>query len=682
MRMQHIRQAGVICALALYFAFLVAAGRPASAAPNCYGPVQQTDTLWEIARRLSPDISVSPQRMMIALLRANPRAFFSDNVNALNAGSTLCFDLADAEATDDRTAVALVSRYNQEWRSGNRVAADRAFRDLPSTSSDRELDPSKALQDASEVAEDGTPLPLEAGPGDLAPETEPSESPPPSSGASHSSNTDHETRPPEAWYDEVDRRLEAAEAGIERLRPDKPDADALDELASIRSRLNRIEDKMRELSDLYATAPEARTIPQTVPGHDQVFPELSQRVTLIEAQMRSLVALLEAENDVIEAAKTRLGRSLRSMTSVPLPSDVLPESPAVEPAPEGRKPSAGRVSGTDDSRDAGIAGPPRGEPATELMPTPAPQGEPAMELMPTPAPQGEPAMEPMPTPAPQGEPAMEPMPTPAPQGEPAMEPMPTPAPQGEPAMEPMPTPAPQGEPAMEPMPTPAPQGEPAMEPMPTPAPQGEPAMEPMPTPAPLGEPAMEPMPTPAPQGEPAMEPMPTPAPLGEPAMEPMPTPAPQGEPAMEPMPTPAPQGEPAMEPMPTPAPQGEPAMEPMPTPAPRGEPAMEPMPTPAPQGEPAMEPMPTPAPQGEPAMEPMPTPAPQGEPAMEPMPTPAPQGEPAMEPMPTPAPQGEPAMEPMPTPAPQGEPAMEPMPTPGAAGRTHHGADADAGPAG
>ena len=255
MRVQHVGQAVAFCALALYFAFLVAVGRPVAADPNCYGPVQETDTLWEIARRLSPDISISPQRMMIALLRANPHAFYSDNVNALNAGSTLCFDISDAQATNNRTAVALVSRHNREWMSGLRAAADRAFQEPPSTSSDRGVNQSKALQDGGEVSAEGTPLPSAVGPGALAPETEPSE----------------------AWYHEVNQRLDAAETGIERLHPNKADAGVLDELERIKSRLNRIEDRIQGLSNLPTATPEVRAIPadRSEPRRDRCRNSLS-----------------------------------------------------------------------------------------------------------------------------------------------------------------------------------------------------------------------------------------------------------------------------------------------------------------------------------------------------------------------------------------------------------------------
>ena len=56
---------------------------------NDVRPVRRSETLWSIASRVRPDTSISVQRMMLALLEANPGAFAFSNVNALNAGTTL-----------------------------------------------------------------------------------------------------------------------------------------------------------------------------------------------------------------------------------------------------------------------------------------------------------------------------------------------------------------------------------------------------------------------------------------------------------------------------------------------------------------------------------------------------------------------------------------------------------------
>ena len=54
-----------------------------------YGPVKKGETLFQISKNLNVDKSVTPQQVMLSLLRANPAAFFGNNVNNLKAGKIL-----------------------------------------------------------------------------------------------------------------------------------------------------------------------------------------------------------------------------------------------------------------------------------------------------------------------------------------------------------------------------------------------------------------------------------------------------------------------------------------------------------------------------------------------------------------------------------------------------------------
>jgi pilus assembly protein FimV len=54
-----------------------------------YGPTAASDTLWSIASAMRPDSSISVNQMMLALLRANPEAFFNQNINGLKRGHIL-----------------------------------------------------------------------------------------------------------------------------------------------------------------------------------------------------------------------------------------------------------------------------------------------------------------------------------------------------------------------------------------------------------------------------------------------------------------------------------------------------------------------------------------------------------------------------------------------------------------
>jgi pilus assembly protein FimV len=54
-----------------------------------YGPVKRGETLWEIVKQLRADKNLTPQQVMLALLKTNRDAFINDNVNNLKTGKIL-----------------------------------------------------------------------------------------------------------------------------------------------------------------------------------------------------------------------------------------------------------------------------------------------------------------------------------------------------------------------------------------------------------------------------------------------------------------------------------------------------------------------------------------------------------------------------------------------------------------
>lgn len=54
-----------------------------------YGPTKRNDSLWKIAEKINHNQDQSVEQVMMALYKANPRAFYKKNVNALMAGKTL-----------------------------------------------------------------------------------------------------------------------------------------------------------------------------------------------------------------------------------------------------------------------------------------------------------------------------------------------------------------------------------------------------------------------------------------------------------------------------------------------------------------------------------------------------------------------------------------------------------------
>lgn len=94
---------------------------PTDAGGAMHGPISRNETLWDIAKRLRPNESVSIERMMMALFRANPNAFFGKNVNNLKSGVVLRVPDPDAiNAMDQSTAINEARRHYQRWIEGKK----------------------------------------------------------------------------------------------------------------------------------------------------------------------------------------------------------------------------------------------------------------------------------------------------------------------------------------------------------------------------------------------------------------------------------------------------------------------------------------------------------------------------------------------------------------------------------
>jgi len=81
-----------------------------------YGPIDNNDTLWEIAKAVRPDSTVSVHQTMLALQRLNPDAFIRGNINLLKKGHVLRVpDASEAAALNRSEAVSEVAEQNNKW---------------------------------------------------------------------------------------------------------------------------------------------------------------------------------------------------------------------------------------------------------------------------------------------------------------------------------------------------------------------------------------------------------------------------------------------------------------------------------------------------------------------------------------------------------------------------------------
>jgi len=94
--------------------------RPQRSAVNAseYGPTRPNDTLWKVAKRTNRYGDVSAEQMMIALYKANPGAFYKENVNALMAGKTLKIPAKEAIVQLSRKqAITEFNRQAEAWKN-------------------------------------------------------------------------------------------------------------------------------------------------------------------------------------------------------------------------------------------------------------------------------------------------------------------------------------------------------------------------------------------------------------------------------------------------------------------------------------------------------------------------------------------------------------------------------------
>ncbi len=89
--------------------------------------VAANDTLWEIANQARPD-GVSVNQMMVAMLHANPDAFYQNNINNLKRGVILRMPTQEElEAVDNREANTEVSEQYALWREYRSQVAGAAI---------------------------------------------------------------------------------------------------------------------------------------------------------------------------------------------------------------------------------------------------------------------------------------------------------------------------------------------------------------------------------------------------------------------------------------------------------------------------------------------------------------------------------------------------------------------------
>jgi pilus assembly protein FimV len=100
-----------------------------------YGEVQRNDTLWEIALEMQANADsargVSVYKIMMALLKSNPRAFYQGNINQLKAGAVLRID--DPSVFGDYSVSSAVQEVREQTVAWQDQRSGRLTREVESS---------------------------------------------------------------------------------------------------------------------------------------------------------------------------------------------------------------------------------------------------------------------------------------------------------------------------------------------------------------------------------------------------------------------------------------------------------------------------------------------------------------------------------------------------------------------
>jgi len=88
-----------------------------------YGPIKANERLWNIAATIRPDKSISRIQALLAILKANPQAFYkSCNINSLKSNQTLIIpSRAEMLVLTVREASKEFVRQNKAWKKSQKI---------------------------------------------------------------------------------------------------------------------------------------------------------------------------------------------------------------------------------------------------------------------------------------------------------------------------------------------------------------------------------------------------------------------------------------------------------------------------------------------------------------------------------------------------------------------------------
>jgi FimV-like protein len=107
----------IIFACCLMLSGLVFANSHSAPLIMIFGPTMTCDSLWRISADVAKTNKVIPQQVMMALLKANPNAFYAKNVNGLMVGFLLNIPKQkELKAVTEEKAILWAKQQNEAWK--------------------------------------------------------------------------------------------------------------------------------------------------------------------------------------------------------------------------------------------------------------------------------------------------------------------------------------------------------------------------------------------------------------------------------------------------------------------------------------------------------------------------------------------------------------------------------------
>ncbi|HEX9628209.1 MAG TPA: FimV/HubP family polar landmark protein [Acidiferrobacterales bacterium] len=312
------------------------------AATSEYGPVRRGETLSGITAKVRTDKSVSAEQVMLALLKANPKAFFGNNVNNLKAGAILRMPERDEIEAVPPTAARREFRaqYNAWQEYKLRLAA--ASQTVTVASAPPEPAAAPAVTPAAPVAPE---KPATAKPEPAKPAKTPARA--------------------AAKVEVSDDLLKIVRANLDdKTRTDSSKTPGVDTRKDASS-------EQQELGERVATLEEA------IESKDIETKDLTDRVGKMQDQVKNTARLIELENQQLAKAQQQAAESLKEQEKAqPKPAETVAAAPAEPAAPEpsAAKPPAAAQAPTPTPGEPVAVAPaaPEGQaPAAKTAPVPA-----------------------------------------------------------------------------------------------------------------------------------------------------------------------------------------------------------------------------------------------------------------------------------------------------------------------